>query len=59
MPRSISNARSRAFRMRVSSSDSSTVVKRIWFAVVWRWMKVWFSGAAIMRSAWVVVVSMK
>ena len=59
MPRSISSARSRALRMRVSSSDSGTVVKRIWLAVVWRWMKVSFRGGAIIFSAWVAVVSMK
>src|SRR6056300_907794 len=54
---SISIARKPAFKILVSISDKGTVVKRTWFAVVWRWIKVSDSGAANIFSAWVDVVS--
>ncbi len=45
--------------MRVSISDSGTVVNRTALAMVWRWMKVSDKGGDSIRSAWVAVVSMK
>ena len=48
-----------AFKIFVSNSPRSTVVKRTALAVVCLWMKVSFRGAASIRSACVAVVSMK